>query len=85
MSMQKLPISQDDVTDVREMSKKIAQRINRVLNGHNTNIAMSALINATIHSMLTQCEEIEDFVKYGTIFMHVVDEAIWQIQIKNKH
>ena len=73
----KMPtISQDDVTDVVELTNKIEDAIDEILEGQNKNIALSALIGACINSMLSQCTSSDQILFYRNVFIEIYDNTI---------
>lgn len=75
-------ISQDDLTDVREMTRKIENYVCTVLEGNQRNLAMSALMSSAVNCMLKQCDTLRDVMAYRGIFISVLDCAIRSIEIK---
>jgi len=80
--MEQIPLSQDDLLDVTEMTRKIEGHISEVLKDNDLVLAMSALISASINCILVQCKTMEDALLYRNIFMETFDFAIKNIQIK---
>jgi hypothetical protein len=79
----KIPyVPQDDLLDVMEMTKKIEGYITRVLKNNDFNLAMSALMSASINCMFAQCNTLDEIVFYRNLFMQILDSSIRQIQIK---
>jgi hypothetical protein len=80
--MQKLPISQDDLVDVKEMSEKIQDAVSEILEGNDMCLCMSALISATINSMVEQCNSVGELKYYGSLFFAILDTCINSIEKK---
>lgn len=74
--MQNRSISNDDVLDVVEMTNVLKSHINSVLQDNEMPIAMSALINATVHVMLDQSENSEELEHYSDCLRKILDDAI---------
>ena len=75
-------IPQDDLMDVMEMTNKMEGYITHVLKDNERNLAMSALMSATINCMLGQCSTLDEVVFYRNLFMQILDSSIRTIQIK---
>ncbi len=75
-------ISQDDLTDVIEMTDKIEVYINTILDGNQQSLAMSALMSSSINCMLGQCETLSEVMFYRNLFIQILDSSIKQIQVK---
>ena len=56
------PIPQDDLIDVLEMTEKMEDFIYDILEENDLNLAMSALMGATINCVLAQCVSIEEVI-----------------------
>ncbi len=82
LHMGKKDIPADDLIDVMEMTKKLEAYISKVLNGNQTDLAVSALMSAFINCMLGQCKNFDQVLFYRHIFMQIYDEAILSIKIK---
>lgn len=70
------PPSQDDLLDVMEMSNKIEEHISEVLEGLNLNLAMSVLMSASINSLMSPCETLDEVLFYRNIYVQTLDDAI---------
>ncbi len=79
--MHKPHIPQDDLIDVVEMTKKIETYISHILNGNEINLAMSALMSASINCMFGQCNTIDEIVFYRNLFVQILDSSIRTIKI----
>ena len=82
--MDKHQISQDDLIDVAEMTKKIEKSIAKILADNEFNLAMSALISATINSLINQCQTLDEVIFHRNLFMQILDNTIRQIKIRKK-
>jgi hypothetical protein len=82
--MEKVPISQDDLLDVMEMTNKMETYISRILNDNELSLGFSALMSATINCMLAQCKTLDEIVFYRNLFMQIYDGSIRDIKIKEK-
>lgn len=76
--------SRDDLLDVMEMTKKIKSSIERTVKGNQTNLAMSAIMSATINSILSQCSTFQEIQMYRNVFMQIFDASIMNVKIKKK-
>jgi len=79
--MEKPHIPQDDFIDVVEMTKKIESYIGHVLSENELNLAMSALMSASINCMFGQCETLEEIMFYRNLFVQLLDSSIRTIRI----
>jgi len=77
-------IPHDDLMDVMEMTNKMEMYISNVLQENDRNLAMSALMSASINCMLGQCKTLDEVVFYRNLFMQILDSSIRSIQIKGK-
>ena len=75
-------IPQDDRMDVMEMTNKMEGYITHVLKDNERNLAMSALMSATINCMLGQCSTLDEVMFYRNLFMQILDSSIRTIEIK---
>lgn len=82
--MEEPQISQDDLIDILEMTQDIEQLISGVLRDNDLNVALSALMSATINCLLAQCSTLEQAVFYRNIFVKMFDSSIKSIQIKGR-
>lgn len=80
--MEMQPISQDDLTDVMEMTHKLETYTYNVLQGNQRTLAMSALMSAFTNCMLSQCETLHEVVTYRNLFIGILDDSIRSIGIK---
>lgn len=77
-------IPPDDLQDVMEMTLKIETCVNRLFKENELSLGMSALMSATINSIIGQCKTIDEVMFYRNIFMQIFDSAIRNIKIKKK-
>jgi hypothetical protein len=75
-------IPQDDLIDVMEMANKLEACIYDILEGNNENLAISALMSATINVTLGQCSTLAEVIFYRNIYMKMFDSATNSIKIK---
>lgn len=73
-------IPPDDLLDVMEMTNKIEKYICRTLKGNQLDLAISALMSASVNSILSQCTDIEELKFYKCIFIKVFETSIQNIQ-----
>ena len=74
-------VPQDDLQDVMEMTKKMEDFIGETLREAEISLAMSALMNATINSMISQCETVNEAMMYKTLLTTFYDAAIRAMKI----
>ena len=65
------------------MTDKLETFISDTLKGNQCSLALSALMSASINSMLAQCKTLDEVVLYRNIFIQMLDAAIKGIKIKN--
>lgn len=82
--MDQLPIPQDDLLDVMEMTSKLENQISRILGENELTLSMSALMSATINCIIAQCKTLDEVAFYRNIFMQIFDSSIRNINIKKK-
>jgi hypothetical protein len=82
--MEKKVVSQDDVTDVLEMTQRLEDCIGKVLHENEITLSISALISATINSMLAQCQTLDEVVLYRNIFVEIFDSTIREITVREQ-
>lgn len=75
-------VPQDDLVDVMEMTQKLENYISSVLKDNERDLALSALISASINCMLAQCKTLNDAVTYRDVFISILDNTIRSAQIK---
>jgi len=76
-------IPQDDLMDVIEMTDALETCISSVIKGNEKNLAMSALMSASVNCLLDQCETLQEVAFYRHLLVHILDNTIKRIQIKN--
>ena len=76
LDMKKPPISQDDLTDVQELTDKLEHYIFEVLAGQQRNIGMSAIMSAATNVLIVECETYDQMIAYRNVFMNILDNAI---------
>jgi hypothetical protein len=77
-------ISHDDVLDVVEMTEKLEKIIDELFDENSRDLVFSSIMNASIYSILKQCETMERALFYKNMFMRVFDNSIKSIKIKKK-
>jgi len=82
--MQKNTISNDDLLDVMEMTKKLESYIYKTLKDNELNLAMSALMSAFINTILAQCDTLDDVMFYKNIFLQIFNSSVKNIKIQEK-
>lgn len=75
-------ISQDDIQDVTEMTNKLENYISSVLANNELDLAMSALMSATINSIIAQSKTVGEIVHYRNAMLKIIDSAIHEIRSK---
>ena len=76
VTMDMTQFSHDDLLDVIEMTDKLEDYMEMILIDNERHLAMSALISATINSMLGQCNTIEALIIYRNLFVEMLDRSI---------
>lgn len=82
--MNKSTVPQDDIDDVKEMTDALEKYMFHVLKDNEPRLSMSALMSATLNSILDQCSSIDEVVFYRNIFVAIFDATIQTIRIKGK-
>lgn len=77
-------ISNDDLQDVYEMTLKMERCISATMKENDENLAMSALMSATINSIFAQCKTLDDVLKFRNIFFSIFDSNIRNIRLKDR-
>jgi hypothetical protein len=80
--MEKPQIPMDDIDDIKELSENIENDIYKNLEGYDMNIAMSALISASINAITSQCETLDEIEFFKNIFIQTVDITFRDAQLK---
>lgn len=71
-----MSVSQDDITDIRELSCKIQNFISDTLTDVNLSIGMVAVMNATTTCIFDQCETMKEILFYRDQWREAMDEFI---------
>lgn len=82
--MQRKEVSKDDVQDVTEMTRKLEDAIGFILSDNEMELAVSALMSATINTIFGQCESLNEVYHYRSVVIKVMDLAISGIKISDK-
>ena len=77
-------VPRDDLIDVMEMTSKIESHISQILHDQEKSLAISALMSASINSLIAQCKTFDEVVFYRNLFVQILDSSIRAIQIKWK-
>jgi hypothetical protein len=80
--MDSYSIPRDDLLDVMEMTQKIEAYISAIIKGNDRNLSMSALMSASINSMIGQCHTWDEVLFFRNLFVQILDGTIRSIQIK---
>jgi hypothetical protein len=75
-------LPQDDLLDVIEMANKIEEFIWEVIKGNDRNLAVSALISASINALMGACSNLDEILFLRNMFIDTIDQHIRNIQIK---
>ena len=78
--MQHKQVSKDDLQDVHEMTKKLEDAMSLILLDNDMDLAVSALMSATINCMLGQCETMQDVKYYRDIMIKIINTSIDSIR-----
>ncbi len=73
-------IPQDDLMDVMEMTSKIESYILNVLKDNDHNLSMSALMGASVNTMLDKCNTLSEVMFYRNLFVQLIDLSIITIE-----
>lgn len=73
-------ISQDDISDVREMTVKLEDAMTSILIDNDMDLAFSALVSATINCMLGQCDTIQEVKYYRDVFIKLINTSVDSIR-----
>lgn len=82
--MEKIDISQDDLTDIKELTLKLEKNIGKIYKENDRSIAQSVLIGGVINSLIRNSKDIEDISEFYNIFSQVLAMAIKSIKIIKK-
>lgn len=77
-------ISADDLTDVMELTERLEDVIYELLRDHQGSIGVSALMSASINSIIAQCSTLEELHFVREVFVQMMDSTISGVRIKNK-
>jgi len=69
-------VSQDDVQDLIELTKKLEESILDILKGNEHSTALSALIITTIRCMIIPCKTPDEAEVHRNLFMKMFDFSI---------
>ena len=75
-------IPQDDLMDVAEMTEKLESLISSVLKENELNLALSALMSASINCILAQCSTLKEVIFYKNLLIKIFDNTIKTINIR---
>jgi len=75
-------VPQDDLLDVLEMTRKIEIFMAKTLDQVDATLAMSAVMNATINCILSQCTTMDEVLFYRRILSEFFDTSIRTIRIQ---
>lgn len=69
-------IAEDDLLDIVEMCREMERSIHSILEGNEKNLAICALISATINTILSQCQTVDEAITYRNVFVRSFDRTI---------
>jgi hypothetical protein len=75
-------IPQDDLIDVTELADKLEDSMYDILSGNQRNIAISALMSASINCMYSQCRNMEQALFYKNLFIQILQNSTAALQFK---
>jgi hypothetical protein len=75
-TMQDRQVTKDDFIDVMEMTEDLEDSIAYIFDENEASICMSALVNASINSMIDRCDTVDDFIFFKNCFIRMCDIAI---------
>lgn len=75
-------VSQDDLMDVMEMSRKMESYFSNILKENDMNLAISALMTTTINCMLGQSRTLDEILFFRNLFVRMLDSSIRTIRIQ---
>jgi len=78
--MEKKAIPHDDLLDVMELAQDIETYISNALEDKPHNLAISALLSATVNSFMRKSRTVDDAVFNRNFFIQVMDLAIQDIK-----
>lgn len=76
-------IPQDDFMDVMEMTNTIEAFVINILRENDRDLAMSAMMSATVNGMISQCQTLDEVMFYRNLFIQILNISIQTIQIEN--
>ncbi len=82
--MQKTTIPQDDLLDVIEMTQKLESYISKMLKKNELTLGISALMSASVNSILSRCNTLDDIIFYRGMLNKIFDISIKCVKIKKK-
>lgn len=71
-----MSMSRDDLEDVLELSETLSCTIYEIVKEYDFHIAMSALLNSTVHCILDQCEDATQALTYRKILLTTFDRNL---------
>jgi hypothetical protein len=74
--MQKYNLPRDDLIDIVELSRKLAESVNEILDECDVHIALSALISTTMQCVMSQCSKYEEVFFYREMAIQLMDAMI---------
>lgn len=75
-------ISLDDIEDVEQLTEEIGQALTKILDDHELDLAISAIITSTILSIVNQCDNVKQLIFYRNAFVRFFDATIREIKMK---
>jgi len=82
VNMQPPDVSRDDLLDVMEMTEKLETYIYKKIKGNERSLGISALMSASINSMIGLCSTMDEVIVLRNTFIQIFDTAIKEIKIK---
>lgn len=82
--MEKPNISQDDLTDIVELSNKIEDFIDQLMEDNDQNVGMSALFSAFFNCSFRNCSNLMEMMVLRSIIIQTIDSMIKNVKVKNK-
>jgi hypothetical protein len=80
--MENPQIPQDDLMDVLEMTRSLENYLSHLLKENELDLAFSAIMSATVNSIIAQCKTLDQLVFYRNHFMQTFDHCIWTMQLQ---
>lgn len=75
-------ISRDDLEDVMQMGNELERFILEMMEDTEINLAVSALMGATVNTILNQCKTLEDAMFFRHLFVEIFDLGIRNILLR---